>query len=508
MCPQPPRRLGAGFLMLVLLGGPAFSQTRAGDFARSDDDIEDIIERELEHDRVLFPDALDDLDIDVDEGVVTLEGEVPTLLTARRAERLATTVRGVQGVYNKLVVVPSTNRTADQISGDVRAALAAEPAIDLSALEVTAPGAGVVELNGRVSSYAARQIAERIAGSIRGVTRVDNYLKASTKPASDAELQQDVADALKWDTLVDGSSVGVNVNDGVVKLDGHVRSALAVGRARRIAFLSGAKSVDISNLAVQTDGRAVRAVNPPPLTDDLIKQGVQNALGRDGRIAPADLKIRVSDGVVTLSGPVRSVQARQAAARYAQSIRGVREVDNQLIVKATTTRSDQDITAAVRQALQRDATVGVDHIAVATERGVVTLTGAVPTMAVATEAEHVAGGQAGVVEVQNRIRVTGDEALTRRNYDPWVDDWDVDLSWNWDGDLDTDRVLSDAEIREDIDDEIWWSPFVDSEDVQVIVNDGVATLRGRVDSYHEFRSAEENAFEGGARLVKNELIIK
>jgi osmotically-inducible protein OsmY len=46
---------------------------------------------------------------------------------------------------------------------------------------------------------------------------------------------------------------------------------------------------------------------------------------------------------------------------------------------------------------------------------------------------------------------------------------------------------------------------VDSEQITVTVDDGVATLTGTVDSYTEMEAAVENAYEGGAVWVDNDL---
>jgi osmotically-inducible protein OsmY len=66
-------------------------------------------------------------------------------------------------------------------------------------------------------------------------------------------------------------------------------------------------------------------------------------------------------------------------------------------------------------------------------------------------------------------------------------------------------VRSEWEIVEDIRDELFWSPFVDSDDIMVTVDDGTATLTARVESLDERCAATENAFEGGA--VANDLRI-
>jgi osmotically-inducible protein OsmY len=48
---------------------------------------------------------------------------------------------------------------------------------------------------------------------------------------------------------------------------------------------------------------------------------------------------------------------------------------------------------------------------------------------------------------------------------------------------------------------------VDSEEVSVTVDDGVVTLTGTVDTWSERQSAEENAYEGGAKDVMNDLRV-
>ena len=68
-------------------------------------------------------------------------------------------------------------------------------------------------------------------------------------------------------------------------------------------------------------------------------------------------------------------------------------------------------------------------------------------------------------------------------------------------------VRSDADIREDIESELAWSPFVDANEVTVSVENGVATLTGTVDTWAEYNAARENAYEGGAASVITKLEV-
>jgi osmotically-inducible protein OsmY len=67
---------------------------------------------------------------------------------------------------------------------------------------------------------------------------------------------------------------------------------------------------------------------------------------------------------------------------------------------------------------------------------------------------------------------------------------------------------NDREIKKDIEDELWWSPFVDEDEVAVTVADGIATLVGVVDTLRERRVATANAYEGGSRQVSNLLKVR
>jgi osmotically-inducible protein OsmY len=67
----------------------------------------------------------------------------------------------------------------------------------------------------------------------------------------------------------------------------------------------------------------------------------------------------------------------------------------------------------------------------------------------------------------------------------------------------TERSLFDA-----VQSELFWSPFVDEDDVEIEVDDGTVTLRGTVDSMNELLAAAENAYEAGALIVRNELTVE
>ncbi len=139
------------------------------------------------------------------------------------------------------------------------------------------------------------------------------------------------------------------------------------------------------------------------------------------------------------------------------------------------------------------------------KNGVVNLYGNVDSYFEKVQADDVAAAVRGVVAVNNRLTVEVDyEPLVS---DPYVDDWYA-YDYGWYRYTPGYSVKSDAEILDDVEDELWWSPFVDEDDVTVTVDNGVVTLEGTVDSWAERSAARDNAYEGGAMWVDNELKVE
>ena len=65
----------------------------------------------------------------------------------------------------------------------------------------------------------------------------------------------------------------------------------------------------------------------------------------------------------------------------------------------------------------------------------------------------------------------------------------------------------DTEIADDIMDELFWSPYVDSDRIGVTVKNGQAALIGTAASRFAANAAVQNAFEGGAKTVQTKLVL-
>ena len=65
------------------------------------------------------------------------------------------------------------------------------------------------------------------------------------------------------------------------------------------------------------------------------------------------------------------------------------------------------------------------------------------------------------------------------------------------------KELTDRELKEAVEDELYWSPFVNSVQIRVQVRNGIVTQSGRVETHGEIADAVENASEAGAKKFRS-----
>jgi len=118
------------------------------------------------------------IDIEVNEGVATLNGTVPSLVHKRLAGVMAWRASGVRDVVNGIAVEPLEEDGPDQIEEAVRAALDNNPDVDAAQIRAGVRG-HVVRLTGLVPSEAARELAEADAWAVLGVDDVMNEIEVS-----------------------------------------------------------------------------------------------------------------------------------------------------------------------------------------------------------------------------------------------------------------------------------------------------------------------------------------
>lgn len=442
------------------------------------------------------------------EGVVTLSGSVDNLLAKQRAERIAETVKGVRAVVNTIKVLPPILRSDSEIKADVKGALLADPATDSFDIDVKVND-NVVTLTGSVSSWQEREIAAKVAMGVKGVKNLRNDLVFTyTSNRPDNDIQQDVNQTLRWDVLVDHALIDVDVTDGRVTLSGTVGSLAEKHRAIDDAYVANVTEVDAEKLAVRLWARdpQLRMNKYKNVSDEKIREAINDALFYDPRVSFFAVTPQVSNGVVTLRGTVDNLKASRAAYQTASSTVGVARVVNRIKVRPTQIIGDEKLKTQIEEAFTRDPIVESFEISVHVRNGVADLFGSVGTFFEKNQAEDLASRVNGVIAVNNYLKVNA--VRPPSIFNPFLDDWHFTRDFAPLYGPPLRLVRSDAQIESDIEDQLFWSPFVNADGIHVSVENGHVTLTGTVDSQREFDAATENAYQGGAAAVDNRLIVR
>jgi osmotically-inducible protein OsmY len=212
----------------------------------------------------------------------------------------------------------------------------------------------------------------------------------------DKVLQRLVEDELAFQPAVDAAHVGVSADGGIVHLTGRVasfREKVAIETAvKRVKGVRGY----VEDLAVQPHGDVH--------SDDAIAAQAANLLEWDTAVPKGAVKVKVEQGVVTLSGDVEWGYQRAAAETGLRRLDGVRGVCNLVMVKPRV--SAHDIKTCIRDALARQAQVDANRLTITVQGSTVRLDGEVHALFERGIIERAAWAAPGVTAVEDHITVS------------------------------------------------------------------------------------------------------
>ncbi len=215
-------------------------------------------------------------------------------------------------------------KTNEELQNDVQDAIKWEPLLHAAEIGVIAKD-GVVMLTGVVDIYAKKIEAENAAKHVTGVKAVVEEIKIKTSNSwdrSNADIANEVLNALKgrWD--IPNDKVKVKVEDGWITLEGELQWNYQKTAAKdAIINHYGVKGIT-NNITIKPEFQKV-----------ILQKEVEQEFARNWSINRKDIKVIVSGTKITLSGEVSSWYQKDEAEKIAWKTPGVCTVDNRLVIE-------------------------------------------------------------------------------------------------------------------------------------------------------------------------------
>jgi osmotically-inducible protein OsmY len=216
---------------------------------------------------------------------------------------------------------------------------------------------------------------------------------------TNSELQRDVQNELNWESSIITGEIGVTAMDGVITLTGTVPNYFEKMEAEHVAGrVAGVKAI--------AEDLKVKLPDFNERTDTDVAQSALNFLAWNLAVPRDQVKVKVENGWITLTGEVDWYFQKKAAVNAVRFLMGVKGVTNLIALKLRETSNAAEIKTTIENAFKRTAIADAQKIPVKVHDGKVTLDGNAHSWKEKDEACEYAWTAPGVTSVENNFVVT------------------------------------------------------------------------------------------------------
>jgi hyperosmotically inducible periplasmic protein len=126
-------------------------------------------------------------------------------------------------------------------------------------------------------------------------------------------------------------TVGQQIDSAVAKTEQAAKNATSEAKS---SMASAEAKIEQSGAQAKESAKEAAATMGEKFDDASITASVSAGLAKDPELSAIKIDVDTKNGVVNLSGPAPTTNARERATEIAKAVKGVNSVNNQLTVKA------------------------------------------------------------------------------------------------------------------------------------------------------------------------------
>ena len=233
----------------------------------------------------------------------------------------------------------------------------------------------------------------------RTVFRVSGPAVAHWRPAkspAEVALEETARTHLNADAVPFGARLRIEAYKRFLILKGSLDALWKLELARQIlSEIPGVEDVIAEGVEISGQSR----------TDRDIGRAIRAVLKNTDSVEASTLAVSVRSGVVTLAGTVRDQHEASRALDIVRNVRGVRRVDDYLVVSRHEKKNDKALARRVSNVLETRYPKTPVHVSVF--GSVAVLAGRVPRAAIRDQMKQLVRGQRGIERIVDKLSVSG-----------------------------------------------------------------------------------------------------